>query len=93
MPSDRCEMTELPTSSCAHCLGHADPEAELSALRARLLATGRGWFTAQYPGTCQHCDERFEPGAVVRMEIPRGWRGECCADTETRRPTTTRGNH
>jgi hypothetical protein len=78
--SARCDFTDLPADSCAHCLGHADPGQQAKAERARLLASGRGWFPALYPGTCEHCGARFEPGAAIRMEIPAGWRGECCAD-------------
>jgi hypothetical protein len=77
----RCDLTDLPTDMCAHCLSHQDPERAAAQDRARLLATGRGWFAAQWSGTCEHCGERFEAGTAIRMEIPTGWRAECCADT------------
>ncbi|MDJ0342237.1 hypothetical protein QMK19_03425 [Streptomyces sp. H10-C2] len=76
----RCDVTDLDTSMCAHCLGHADPEQQAKRVRARLLASGR-WFPALYPGTCEHCGERFEPGAAIRLEIPQGWCAECCAES------------
>lgn len=73
----RCDTTDLPTDMCAHCLGHTDPEQQAAQDRARLLASG--WTTAQWPGTCEHCGERFEAGAALRMDVPTGWRAECCA--------------
>lgn len=76
----RCDLTDLPTDMCAHCLGHQDPERAAAQDRARLLASGQRWFPAQFPGACEHCGERFEPGAAIRMEAQAGWRAECCAD-------------
>ncbi|WP_171072350.1 hypothetical protein [Streptomyces sp. DASNCL29] len=78
----RCDLTELDTTACAHCLGHTDPQTEAKRERAKLLNTGR-WFPAQFPGTCEHCGARFEPGTAIRMEIPSGWRAECCAEPTT----------
>jgi hypothetical protein len=75
----RCDFTDLPAVSCAHCLGHVDPEQQARKDRAQLLASGRGWFPAQFPGCCEFCGERFEPGTAIRMEVPSGWRAECCA--------------
>jgi hypothetical protein len=75
----RCDFTDLPTDSCAHCLGHQDPEHLAAADRARLLTSGHGWFAAQWPGRCEHCGERFEVGAAIRMQARTGWRAECCA--------------
>lgn len=75
----RCDITDLPADMCAHCLGHKDPEQQTLKDRARLLASGRGWIAAQWPGTCEHCGERFQPGAAIRMDVPAGWRAECCA--------------
>jgi hypothetical protein len=63
---------------CAHCLGQPDPEAEARKLRAALLDSG--WMAAVYPGTCEHCGERFEAGAAIRMDLRLGWRAECCAE-------------
>jgi hypothetical protein len=78
MPTTRCDFTDLPTEACAHCQGHADPDEQTKKDRTRLFT--QGWIPAQFPGTCEHCGERFDPGAAIRMEIPRGWRGECCAE-------------
>jgi len=77
----RCELTDLPADMCAHCLGHQDPEQQTLKDRTSLLSSGRGWIAAQWPGTCEHCGERFQPGAAIRMDIRTGWRAECCADT------------
>jgi hypothetical protein len=48
-------------------------------LRATLLASQRGWFITRFPGMCEFCARHFEPGDLVRIEIPRGWRAACCA--------------
>jgi hypothetical protein len=83
----RCEQTDLPAEMCAHCLGHTDPDQQASKDRAALLATARGWFVARWPGTCEHCGEPFEAGDAIhadgalRMEVPTGWRAECCPTT------------
>jgi len=77
----RCDFTDLPTDSCAHCLGHADPEQQARKDRTRLISTGR-WFAAQYSGTCEACGTPFPPGTAIRMDIPQGWRAECCAEGE-----------
>lgn len=81
----RCEITDLPADMCAHCLGHIDPERQVLKDRAALLATARGWIVAQWPGTCERCGERYGAGAAIRasgairMDVPTGWRAECCA--------------
>ncbi|MEV6569967.1 hypothetical protein [Streptomyces sp. NPDC051577] len=74
----RCDFTDLPTDTCAHCLGHTDPDTETRREHAALLAGGH-WFPALYAGTCEHCGERFVMGTPIRMEIPDGWRAACCA--------------
>lgn len=43
------------------------------------------WFSAMFRGTCSGCNNKFEPGtlvraAQVRMNIPHGWKAACCAD-------------
>lgn len=75
----RCDLTDLPADMCAHCLGHQDPQQQTLKDRAQLLVSGRGWLVAQWPGACEHCGERFQPGAAIRMDLPTGWRAECCA--------------
>lgn len=75
----RCDLTDLPADMCAHCLGHADTQQQTTADRTRLLTSG--WTVAQWPGTCEHCGDRFAVGAAIRSHIPTGWRAECCEVT------------
>ena len=77
MAETRCECCDLPAYSC----GRAKESAlrkEWKRDRARLEA--RGWFPSIYPGVCEQCRERFEPGTLIRMIAHEGWRVECCAD-------------
>ena len=74
----RCELTELTIDSCAHCRGNTlSPQDEAVTERVALINSGR-WFHAVHPGTCAVCGTPFEPGTAIRLEIPRGWRAECC---------------
>lgn len=78
--SARCEFTELPVDSCAHCRGNTiTPDEEAAADHAELTAAAR-WFHAIHPGVCAACGEPFTAGTAIRMEIPRGWRAECCRE-------------
>lgn len=76
--AERCEMTELPTDMCAHCLGHR--EEPTAPARTALAVADRPWFTALYPGRCAGCGEPFQPGAQIRMAAPTGWLAVCCED-------------
>lgn len=49
MPEPRCEFSDLPAASCAHCTGRTgEPEATDVTVVAR--------FTARYEGPCATCD-------------------------------------
>jgi hypothetical protein len=71
MPESRCEKTDLPTSMCAHCLGHR----EEPAIPAEDFAD-RPSFAARYEGRC-NCGEPFHPGDQIRMAAV-GWIANCC---------------
>lgn len=76
----RCELTELPVDSCAHCRGNTTtPDEEAATDRVQLINSGR-WFHAVHPGVCAVCGTPFDPGTAIRLEIPRGWRAECCRE-------------
>ncbi|WP_326729010.1 hypothetical protein [Streptomyces phaeochromogenes] len=78
--TERCEFSDLPVGSCAHCRGNTTtPDEEAAASREQLVAAAR-WFTAIYPGVCACCGKPFDRGTPIRMEIPRGWRANCCRD-------------
>lgn len=51
MPDPRCELTELPIDSCAHCRKQELPEPE-----------PLHWFEAYYAGRCAICASQIEPG-------------------------------
>ena len=82
--AERCEVTELEVTGCAHCRGIKSPDEEARDQRNRLLATG-AWFAAIYPGRCTRCNEPFEVGTAIRWnEYPfdgfGGWLAECCGE-------------
>jgi hypothetical protein len=79
----RCDLTDLPADTCAHCRNLPDLGDETRADRAHLL-TLPGWFPALYPGFCSSCGERFDVGAAIRavngMPALDGYRAECCGE-------------
>ncbi|MFE9684139.1 hypothetical protein [Streptomyces sp. NPDC006285] len=77
MKTARCEVTELLVGECAHCRGNTTTPDEEAAAE---LAAAAPWFHAVHPGVCAACGEPFAPGALIRMEIPRGWRADCCRE-------------
>lgn len=86
MTDERCERTELLVDQCAHCRGHADPEADaLAAESPRRYAvdveTPRTTI-AQYPGWCPQCSERIHPGDVITLRGSTDARAWCCTECD-----------
>jgi hypothetical protein len=84
LPEERCELSDLYPSACAHC---RPTPAWLDDLRRELLAQP-GWVTAVHPGTCCSCGDDYAPGAAIQARRPsvegrRRWLAECCADEVT----------
>lgn len=77
--STRCELTDLLVDGCAHCRGNTVSPDEEAAEYTAVVNTGR-WFHAVYPGVCICCGTPFTAGTPIRMEIPRGWRADCCRE-------------
>lgn len=78
----RCDLTELLVSQCAHCQGARSVE-EQAADESRAIAHRPGWIEAQYPGECYRCGEPIAVGDLIhRSDSHRsvGWIGSCCAD-------------
>lgn len=75
----RCDVTELHTTMCAHCLGHKDADRQAATDREALLARG-GWLAARFRGRCSGCGEWYEAGSAIRRGEPDGWTAECCAE-------------
>ena len=68
--TDYCDKTELPTDQCAHCQGHdALPDKP-----QRLLGSV---VTAQWPGECGHCGERFREGDEIALAVVDGHNQWC----------------
>lgn len=76
--TQRCECCDLPIESCGKA-AEDKQRREQQQERRRLLAHP-AWFAALYPGVCERCGERFEPGTPIRMVAHSGWRAQCCAD-------------
>jgi hypothetical protein len=57
MNEERCPVTELIVSQCAHCRRlPVDPFADTESPK---------WFTARYDGTCAQCGQRLVPGQTI----------------------------
>ena len=76
---ERCERTDLIVSQCAHCRPKPSLDDEIAQHRARLLASRRGWFRAQYFGRCAGCGDPYVPDTAIRR-TPDGYIAECCAE-------------
>lgn len=83
MPA-RCDFTDLPTDTCAHCLKQPDPEREERRELAALLHRP-GWTASSFRGQCAHCGEWYGAGMPIHIDRDeRGWVGGCCADAVQR---------
>jgi hypothetical protein len=77
MTGQRCDCCDLPAYSCgkaAEDRQRRDVEREKQQLLAH-----PAWMAALYPGACERCGERFEPGTPIRR-TPLGWRAQCCSE-------------
>lgn len=75
MIDERCKLTELLTSECAHCRPKVAPE------RVRII--GRLIF-ANYYSDCGECGEPIKPGDQIgRGAVDRYWICADCAEPET----------
>lgn len=84
--TERCDFTDLEPGMCAHCRPTPAPHQ----VHRRLFLTGAGapagkaaaaerpWFTALYDGRCAACGDPYPAGAQIRLEMPAGWRADCC---------------
>ena len=71
MSEDRCTVTELAVSQCAHCrpVPTPDPFGEPAVQLGP-------WFAAAYGGYCSGCGEWFDEGEEIRADGHGAW--ECC---------------
>lgn len=67
--ADRCSLTELLVTDCAHCRGHQDPPREPAT------AELGPWFTARFDGRCSACDNTTYEGDQIRAD---GFGGYLC---------------
>src|SRR5436305_795781 len=77
----RCDRSDLPIASCAHCRGHELP-AELEPLEPDVV-DDRRVYVARAHHECGRCDEPIQPGDRVRRGGTRGgWLCPECAALE-----------
>jgi hypothetical protein len=69
----RCTITELYVSQCAHCI-----EARTQPAPAAVHRDLGPWFTAAYDGDCADCCGAIEPGDRIRADGDGGWLCEDC---------------
>jgi hypothetical protein len=75
MKDPRCEVMDLPRSSCAHCTGRNGDPADMALLAERNPGP---WIEAQYRGNCSECRGRIQPGAQIRPDGQGGWLCASC---------------
>lgn len=73
MADDRCPVTELLPTECAHCR-----RVELPTAVQRPF--GRP-FRAAYPGSCSDCGGRFGADDWIRADGDGGYVHDDCAET------------
>ena len=59
MDEPRCDFSDLPVSSCAHCTGRTGDEPATSGVR--IVAV----WDARYAGRCDWCDHWFNAGERI----------------------------
>lgn len=74
MAEQRCDLTELPVTGCAHCR----PAPAPAPTAGRELGP---WFDATYHGDCADCGGAIEPGDRIRADGAGGWLCDTCGDT------------
>lgn len=77
--ADRCDLTELLVTDCAHC--RRLPELDVREPEPRHQPDGYGGPTviAEYGGRCVDCGEPVRPGEPITL-TEDGWVGQCCAE-------------
>jgi hypothetical protein len=68
-PNARCDLSDLPADQCG-CRKHR-PGLSIVDVEPAGTAHTYGYgnaFTAQYPGRCPECDERYEVGELIRAQ-------------------------
>jgi hypothetical protein len=69
----RCELSELPVEQCA-CRKHKPGQAADQHPGADIVRDGGPGpvITAQYPGQCVTCGDRFQVGDLIRPVTTMG---------------------
>lgn len=73
MNDERCPVTDLIASQCAHC--RQVPVADLFDEPAERPGP---WFQAFYAGECAGCCDTFGEGEQIRADGHGGYLAECC---------------
>lgn len=79
MTEERCPLTELISTQCAHCRKLPDPAADLlrDIFEEPAQRQTGPWFSARYEGRCSECGMAFEVGDPIRPS-GRGFVAPCC---------------
>lgn len=66
--SERCDYSDLPVASCAHCQGVRGLTEAPETFVALSLHGSR--IEARYPGRCGHCERSYGPGEYLTLAQP-----------------------
>lgn len=83
--TDRCDLTELLTTQCAHCLGHPDPVPAVEPEPHRYAPNIDTPHTtiAMFRSRCPQCNETINPGEEITLvggvEAAAYWACSGCA--------------
>ncbi len=75
LTTERCPVTELIVTGCAHCRG-LNPERHTQPRKPASWPA----FPARFGGHCSGCGERFEPGTRIRPDGQGGYLADCCQE-------------
>lgn len=74
--TSRCDVTDLPTDQCAHCLGHTGHPDKVDGIGHIVIA--------DYHGECAHCGDRITVGAFIRLGFTDDAEPRWCIAEHTR---------
>src|SRR5262245_170646 len=74
---ERCTVSDLLVSQCAHCKQLPDVDHEPLTLDGPRLGP---WFACQHPGSCSGCGARFAEFDFIRADSTGGWLAQCCSE-------------
>ena len=82
MKEERCEISDLLVSQCAHCRAGGGLQSPAELTEASVLASVREHgplFFAKHRGPCSGCDRGIWPDDTIRADGQGGYLHEDCA--------------